>query len=118
MPAEGRRIIRKADRTWGPYDLDGPLDETHGLIPLSYRRDLGEGTYLMRMDPGAVTVPHEHSGYEDFLMLEGELIDDDGTVIGPGDLVTYAPGSFHNSRTETGCVILVCEWKKSGAASG
>lgn len=113
MPAEGRRIIRKAERQWGPYDLDGPLDEDFGLIPLTYRKELGEGTYLMRMDPGAVTVPHEHRGYEDFLMLEGELIDDDGTVIGPGDLVTYAPGTFHNSRTETGCVILVCEWKKS-----
>ncbi|GAB5470376.1 MAG: hypothetical protein Kilf2KO_34060 [Rhodospirillales bacterium] len=110
MPAAGRRIIRKTDRTWGPYDLDGPLDEAFGLIELSYQKERGEGTYIMRMDPGAVTVAHEHKGYEDFLMLEGELIDDDGTVIGPGDLVTYAPGSVHNSRTETGCVILVCEW--------
>ncbi len=112
MPAEGRRIIRKAERRWETYDLDGPVQDDFGLIPLSYRRELGQGTYIMRMDPGAVTVAHEHAGMEDFLMLEGELIDDDGTVVGPGDLVSYAPGSRHNSHTVTGCVILVCEWRE------
>ncbi len=110
MPAEGRRIIRKAERQWGTYDLDGPVQDEFGLIPLSYKQDLGQGTYLMRMDPGAVTIAHDHKCFEDFMILEGELIDDDGTVIGPGDLVTYAPGSHHNSRTVTGCVILVTEW--------
>ncbi len=112
MPAEGRRIIRQAERAWGPYDLDGPLQDEFGLIPLTYKRDLGQGTYLMRMEAGSVTVPHEHQGHEDFLILEGELIEDDGTVIKAGDLVTYPPGSRHNSRSETGCVILVCEWRE------
>lgn len=112
MPAEGRRIIRTSERRWGIYAMDGPVQEDFGLIPLSYKAELGQGCYLMRMDPGAVTIAHEHSGFEDFMVLEGELIDDDGTVIGPGDLVSYKPGSSHNSRSETGCVILVCEWQE------
>lgn len=116
MPAQGRRIIRKAERQWGTYDLDGPVQDNFGLIPLSYKQDLGQGTYLMRMDPGAVTVAHDHDSFEDFMILEGELIDDDGTVIGPGDLVTYAPGSHHNSSTVTGCVILVTEWHEKPEA--
>jgi len=53
-----------------------------------------------------------HDGMEDFMILDGELIDDDGTVFGAGDFISYAPGTEHNSWTEAGCVILVCEWGK------
>ncbi len=110
MSADGRRFVRLAERRFGPYDLDGPLQPEFGLINLTYDKDKGEGTYLMRMEPGAVTIAHTHRGYEDFLIVEGELIDDDGTVFRAGDLITYPPGSYHNSRSDTGCVILVSEW--------
>jgi anti-sigma factor ChrR (cupin superfamily) len=66
----------------------------------------------MRMQPGAVTLAHVHGGTEDFLMLEGELVDDDGRVFKPGDFVSYAPGTEHKSRTDTGCLIAVFEWGK------
>lgn len=114
MANTGRTIIRREARQWGPYDLEGPEQPGWGLIPLSYERGppqrSGQGTYLMKIPPGGETIAHDHEGYEDFIILEGELIDDDGTVIRAGDVVTYAPGSHHNSRSETGCSILVVEW--------
>jgi mannose-6-phosphate isomerase-like protein (cupin superfamily) len=105
----GRRIVR-SDTPFRAYDLEGPIQPDMSWLPVSYDRTTGNGCYLMRMQPGAVTVAHEHPGVEDFLMLEGELIDDDGVVFRPGDFVSYAAGTWHNSRTETGCLIAVFEW--------
>jgi anti-sigma factor ChrR (cupin superfamily) len=62
------------------------------------------------MDPGAVTVAHDHPGFEEFMVLEGELIDSDGRRLRAGDFVSYDPGTHHNSWTESGCVLVVFEW--------
>src|SRR5262245_64346904 len=101
----GRRVLNIGTTAFQEYDLDGPLQPEISWLPISFDRAAGQGCYLMRMQPGAVTIAHIHPGVEDFLMLEGELIDSDGTVFGPGDFVSYAAGTHHNSRTETGCPI-------------
>jgi len=49
-------------------------------------------------------------GHSDF----GQLVDSDGTKFGPGDFVSYDAGTHHNSWTETGCLIAVFEWQRSG----
>ena len=41
------------------------------------------------MDPGAKSLPHEHINYEEFLMLDGELIDPDNKVFKKGDFITF-----------------------------
>ncbi|OFW75332.1 MAG: hypothetical protein A2Y55_12845 [Actinobacteria bacterium RBG_16_68_12] len=74
-------------------------------LPVSFDRETGHGCYLMRMQPGAVTIAHDHPGMEEFLVLEGGLVDSDGTVFGPGDFVSYEPGTHHNSWTEKGCLL-------------
>jgi anti-sigma factor ChrR (cupin superfamily) len=107
----GRKVVRADSTAFLPYDLEGPLQPDMAWHPVSFDRKAGEGSYLMRMEPGATTIAHDHSGFEDFVVLEGELIDDDGTVLRVGDFVSYAPGSRHNSRTETGCVLAVFEWR-------
>ncbi len=107
----GRKVVRADSTAFLPYDLEGPLQSDMGWLPVSFDRKTGEGSYLMRMEPGAETIVHDHPGFEDFVVLEGELIDDDGTVFRAGDVVSYAPGSRHNSRTETGCVLAVFEWR-------
>jgi anti-sigma factor ChrR (cupin superfamily) len=107
----GRRVVASRTSRFQAYDLEGPVQPEMAWLPVSYDRAGGSGCYLMRMEPGAVTIAHEHPGVEDFLILEGELIDDDGAVFRPGDFVSYAPGTRHNSRTETGCLIAVFEWK-------
>lgn len=106
----GRQVVSIGTAAFLDYDLDGPMQAEISWLPVSYDRRRGTGCYLMRLQPGAVTVAHDHPVVEDFLMLEGELIDDDGLVFRAGDFVSYAPGTHHNSRTETGCLIAVFEW--------
>jgi anti-sigma factor ChrR (cupin superfamily) len=59
------------------------------------------------MDPGAQTVPHTHMGFEEFLIVEGELIDSDGMVFKKGEFVSFEPGSQHSSFSEIGALIIV-----------
>jgi hypothetical protein len=40
-------------------------------------------------------------------MIEGELIDSDGTVFRKGEFVSFEPGSEHSSFSETGALIIV-----------
>jgi anti-sigma factor ChrR (cupin superfamily) len=105
-----RQTVRNHERRFLPYDLEGPEQPEMAWLPISYDRTTGQGSYLMRMMPGAVTIPHDHPGMEEFLILEGELTDSDGSVFRAGDFVSYAPGSRHNSWTGPGCVIVVFEW--------
>jgi anti-sigma factor ChrR (cupin superfamily) len=110
----GRSVIRTAGAPFGPYDLEGPRQPEMALLPLSLDRESGLGSYMMRMDPGAETIAHTHQHREEFMVLEGHLVDDDGRVFGPGDHVCYAPGTRHNSRTEDGCLLIVFEWRDDG----
>ena len=73
----------------------------------SYDKEKGQGSYILKMDPGSKSVPHEHVNYEEFYMLEGELIDADGKVFKKGDFVSFEPGTTHSSHTNNGCLILV-----------
>ena len=114
--SKGRRVVDTRNVPFLPYDLDGPLQPEMGWLPISFDRATGQGCYLMRMRPGAVTIAHDHPGVEDFLMLEGELVDSDGTVFRAGDFVSYEAGTHHNSWTTTGCLIAVFEWRRPEAA--
>ena len=113
MPEENpaRRIVAVEAAAFLPYDLEGPVQPDIAWLPISYDRAKGEGSYLMRMQAGAKTIPHEHAGFEDFMILEGTLTDSDGRVLRQGDFISYRPGSFHNSWTDTGCLIAVFEWQ-------
>jgi anti-sigma factor ChrR (cupin superfamily) len=109
--APERRVVRTRATPFREYDMEGPVQPELSWLPVSYDETTGEGSYVMRMEPGAVTIEHEHAGMEEFLILEGDLVDSDGAVFGPGDFVSYRPGTRHNSRTENGCVIAVFEWR-------
>lgn len=82
---------------------------THGesYLQLDDAAEPGTGFHVYKMAPGAATVPHEHTGDEHFLVLEGELIDHDGYVYKAGDLVLLKRGTKHNSTTSTGCTLAV-----------
>ena len=53
------------------YDLEGPVQPEMSWLPVSYDAATGQGCYLMRMQPGAVTIAHDHPFMEEFLILEG-----------------------------------------------
>ena len=101
-----RRIVHTADADFEPCDLDGPVQENMQQLTLSYDRNTGQGVYMIRMQPGAETLRHVHQRREEYLILEGDLIESDGARLGPGDYVIYAQGSEHNSRTESGCLLI------------
>lgn len=107
-----RTVVNAHTTPFLPYDLEGPAQPEMSWLPVSYDPETGLGSYFMRMEPGAVTIEHDHDVMEDFLILEGDLVDSDGAVFGPGDFVTYEAGTRHNSWTENGCLIAVCEWQR------
>ena len=67
---------------------------------ISYDQISGQGSYVLKMDPGAQTVPHTHMGFEEFLIIEGELIDSDGMIFKKGEFVSFEPGSQHSSFSD------------------
>lgn len=102
-----RRIVCTADEAFRPYDRYGKPNPDLSWLPLS-RDDDGEyEAFLIRFEPGGSSTLHEHTGTEEFLVLEGELEDSDGTVLRTGDFVSYPPGSRHSSVSPTGCILAV-----------
>ncbi len=86
-----------------------PLEDELGtsLLQLNPNVKRGTGFYIYKMEPGATSAPHQHIGAEEFYIIEGELIDNDGSIYRTGDLVWLEAGTEHNSTTKTGCIIAV-----------
>ena len=110
MNRNDRTIVNIHEAAFDAYDLEGPLQDDMSLLSVSYGSGTRRGIYVMRMEPGAATIPHTHECMEEFLILEGELIESDGTVLKKGDFASYRPGSRHSSRTETGCLLVGIDW--------
>ena len=105
MPPE-RRIVNILDSPYTPYDLEGPVQTDMHLLNIGYDRDTQRGWYVIRMDPGASSIHHEHVTVEEFLILEGDLTESDGTQLKAGDFVSYPAGTCHHSTTENGCLLI------------
>ena len=91
-----------------PFDNYGTEVPGMSWHKISYdKKNGGYGSYLLKMESGAKSLPHQHTGYEEFLILDVELNDSDGKVFKKGDFVTFEPGSTHSSNTKDGCLILV-----------
>ena len=103
-----RQIVRTGGDEFKPYDRYGDTIAGMSWIPLSGDLKNGEfECFILRMDPGAKSKQHEHLGFEEFLVIDGELVDCDGTAYRSGDFVRLLPGSKHSSHTPNGCTLLV-----------
>ena len=102
-----RNIVNIDNLNFEPFDNYGKSIEGMSWHKISYDKKKGQGTYVLKMEPGAKSIPHEHINYEEFYMLDGELTDIDGKVFKKGDIVSFEPGSQHSSYTKNGCLILV-----------
>jgi anti-sigma factor ChrR (cupin superfamily) len=91
-----------------PFDNYGKSIKGMSWHKISYnKQNGGYGTYILKMDPGAKSLPHIHQGFEEFYVLDGELEDADGKIFKKGDFVTFEPGSKHNSISKNGCLLIV-----------
>jgi anti-sigma factor ChrR (cupin superfamily) len=103
-----RQIINTEADAFKPYERYG--EPVAGMSWLALSGELLNGEFecfMLRMDAGAQSKPHQHMGFEEFLVLEGELIDCDDKVYRRGDFVRLLPGSKHSSHTPNGCSLLV-----------
>ena len=103
-----RKITNLYDVKFIPFDNYGVTVPGMSWHKISYSKENeGQGTYVLKMEPGTKSLPHKHTGFEEFLMLEGELIDPDGKIFKKGDFISFEPGSKHSSHTINGCLVLV-----------
>jgi len=101
-----RKITDTLNLKFEPFDRYGYVMPGISWHKISFDKENGYGTYISKLEPGAKTISHTHLGFEEFLILEGELIDSDGAVFKKGNFVTFEPGSKHSSHTKKGCLIL------------
>lgn len=105
--ADGDRIvvnIHEAD--YEPFVTESGEVDGYAL-QLDRSKPLGTGFHVYKMDPGYTTIAHEHTSNEEFLLISGDLRDNDGTVYREGDLVLMKAGTQHNSYSEKGCLLAV-----------
>ena len=102
-----RSLIRTPDKKFRPYNRYGKTLPGVEWLPLSGGAEADKEVYLIRFGPGSRSHPHIHQGSEEFLVLDGELTDDDGMIFRPGDFVRFESGSKHSSFSEEGCTLLV-----------
>ena len=102
-----RKITNPLNVKFVPFDNSGAPVSGMSWHKISYNKEKGQGSYILKMEPDAKSLPHKHVNYEEFLILDGELIDPDNKTFKKGDFVTFEPGSSHFSYTKIGCVLLV-----------
>jgi len=82
------------------------------LIHRFYQNDDSENASaaLLKYDKGASVPIHLHTGYEHLLILKGEQEDKNG-IYQKGDFIINLPGSKHDVKSNTGCILLAI-WEK------
>ncbi len=86
-------VARLAEPTaWQPGPL--PMVTLFHLEPGP--RWTGADAGFVRFQKGTGFPPHRHLGEERVLLVEGTLIESDGTVLRPGDLRVMSAGSTHS----------------------
>ena len=102
-----RKITNPFNVEFEPFDNYGFPIKGMSWHKISYNQKSGQGTYLLKMEPGAKSKLHEHTSFEEFIILDGDLVDTDSKIFKKGDIVTFEPGTNHSSSTKNGCLILV-----------
>ena len=104
---KSRKITNPFNVKFEPFDNYGSVNPGMSWHKITYNKKEGQGTYILKMEPGAKSKLHQHTNFEEFIILDGELIDPDNKIFKKGDIVTFEPGSIHSSYTKNGCLILV-----------
>ena len=112
---KNRKIINPTKLKFTPFNSYGKPISGMSWHKISYNQNTGVGSYILKMAPGTRSLKHEHQNYEEFYILDGELIDEDNTTFKKGDFISYKPSSKHSSFSKKGCLLLVFLRKKNKA---
>jgi anti-sigma factor ChrR (cupin superfamily) len=100
LPAQSSRYIDVPSLPWQPTGFPGVEVKVLMEDPES-----GLQTVLTRMAPGAVLTDHMHVGVEQTWVLEGNLVDHEGTATA-GNFVWRPAGSRHTASAPDGALLL------------
>jgi anti-sigma factor ChrR (cupin superfamily) len=95
-------VVRSQEMDWTPSPAGGILRK-----PLAREEaERGHATSIVRYEPGAQFLRHEHPLGEEILVLEGVFSDETGDY-GPGTYLRNPPGSGHSPFSVEGCLLFV-----------
>ena len=115
---ERRRIIETKHEYFSPYNRYGTVSSDLKWLPLSKDEKLEDEVFIVQFEPESSSSLHKHKGYEEFYVIDGELIDDDGKVFKKGDYIKFEKGTKHSSYSKTGCTILVILYAGTNELTG
>lgn len=72
--------------------------------------EVARATTIVKYEPGSQFAAHQHTGGEEFLVLEGVFQDEYGQYPA-GSYVRNPPGSFHTPGSDEGCILFVKLWQ-------
>ena len=104
---ERRRIIETKYEYFTPYNRYGTVSSGLKWLSLSKDEKLEHEVFIVQFEPESSSSLYKHKGYEEFFLIDGELIDDDGKVFKKGDYIKFEKGTKHSSYSKTGCTLLV-----------
>ena len=96
----GSVYVKPQDMAWERTQFDGI-----SIKVLYEDKDRGEMTCLMKWEPGATLPMHKHPEIEQTYVVEGSFYDHDG-ICRAGEFVWRRVGSFHQTHSDEGAVIL------------
>ena len=115
---ERRRIIETNYEYFSTYNRYGPVSSDLKWLPLSKDEKLEHEVFIVQFKPESSSSLHKHKGYEEFYVIDGELIDDDGKVFKKGDYIKFEKGTKHSSYSKSGCTLLVILYAGTNELTG
>jgi quercetin dioxygenase-like cupin family protein len=102
--AEAEKLLDGIDdpRSWGPGLMPG-MDLYHVAGGPKVQNAI---TGFIRVAAGAEFPTHKHLGDEHVLVLQGHYVDEDGSEVGPGDVVSKRPDTSHSFKIVGGPDLL------------
>ncbi len=101
---EHSHVVKPAEMDWTPTRFPGCE------VKVLLKDGSGLMTSIFRFAPGATLTDHEHVGVEQTFLLEGHLIDKEGSAAGlevkKGEFVWREPGSRHSAWSPNGGMTI------------
>ena len=60
-----RKITNPLNVKFEPFDNYGTPIPGMSWHKISYNKETGQGSYILKMEPGAKSLPHKHTNYEE-----------------------------------------------------